>query len=263
MMIPSAYVQQLQEAYGAQPKSRSFVPLCEQLLKEGFSEEAFRVAHEGVTAFPGYVAGQVVLAKACHSTNRISQAMTILRLTLEAVPEQKAVWELLAQVYQQQGDYNGAAGIREEARTVGVVIGEPKNVSLEAAQSIDPLSPALLPVLELTEADVVTGGDVVACDDTDEDADSSQQTPFYTVTLAELYLAQGFPDKACTIYQELLKRDPQNHDLIARLAQLTGEPVKNPSEPVSKAGPLSPDEQEAVSILTSWLDNLTRGTSEQ
>lgn len=260
MMTPSAYLQQLQEAYGAQPKSRSFVPLCEQLLKEGFSEEAFRVAHEGVAAFPGYVAGQVVLAKACHATNRISQAMTILRLTLEAVPEQKAVWELLAQVYQQQGDYNGAAGIREEARTVGVVIGESKDVSLEAAQSIDPLSPALLPVLELTEADVVTGGDV-ACDDTDEDADSNQQTPFYTVTLAELYLAQGFHDKACTIYQELLKRDPQNHDLIARLAQLTGEPEKNPSEPVSKAGSLSPDEQEAVSILTSWLDNLTRGTN--
>lgn len=260
MMTPSAYLQQLQEAYGAQPKSRSFVPLCEQLLKEGFSEEAFRVAHEGVASFPGYVAGQVVLAKACHATNRISQAMMILRLALEAVPEQKAVWELLAQVYQQQGDYNKAAGIREEARTVGVVIGESKDVSLEAEQSIDPLSPALLPVLELTEADVVTGGDV-ACADTDEDADTSQQTPFYTVTLAELYLAQGFPDKACTIYQELLKRDPQNHDLIARLAQLTGEPVKNPSEPVSKAGSLSPDEQEAVSILTSWLDNLTRGTN--
>ena len=262
MTTPSAYVQQLQEAYGAQPKSRSFVPLCEQLLKEGFSEEAFRVAHEGVAAFPGYVAGQVVLAKACHATNRISQAMTILRLTLEAVPEQKAVWELLAQVYQQQGDYNKAAGIREEARTVGVVIGEPKNISLEVALSGNPLSPALLPVLELTEADVVTGGDA-ACDDTDEDADSSQQTPFYTVTLAELYQAQGFPDKACTIYQELLKRDPQNHDLIARLAEITGEPVKNSSEPVSKAGSLSPDEQEAVSILTSWLDNLTRGTNEQ
>ena len=260
MTTPSAYLQQLQEAYGAQPKSRSFVPLCEQLLKEGFSEEAFRVAHEGVASFPGYVAGQVVLAKACHATNRISQAMMILRLALEAVPEQKAVWELLAQVYQQQGDYNKAAGIREEARTVGVVIGESKDVSLEAEQSIDPLSPALLPVLELTEADVVTGGDV-ACADTDEDADTSQQTPFYTVTLAELYLAQGFPDKACTIYQELLKRDPQNHDLIARLAQLTGEPVKKPSEPVSKAESLSPDEQEAVSILTSWLDNLTRGTN--
>ncbi len=262
MTTPSAYVQQLQEAYGAQPKSRSFVPLCEQLLKEGFSEEAFRVAHEGVASFPGYVAGQVVLAKACHATNRISQAMMILRLALEAVPEQKAVWELLAQVYQQQGDYNKAAGIREEARTVGVVIGESKDVSREAAQSIDPLSPALLPVLELTEADVVTGGDV-ACADTDEDADTSQQTPFYTVTLAELYLAQGFPDKACTIYQELLKRDPQNHDLIVRLAQLTGEPVKKPSEPVSKAESLSPDEQEAVSILTSWLDNLTRGPNEQ
>lgn len=260
MMTPSAYVQQLQEAYSAQPQSRGFVPLCEQLLKEGFSEEAFRVAHEGVASFPGYVAGQVVLAKACHATNRISQAMTILRLTLEAVPEQKAVWELLAQLYQQQGDYSGAARIREEARTLDVVIGEPKDVSREAPLLNDSLSPALLPVLELTEADVVTGGDV-ACYDSDEDAESSQQTPFYTVTLAELYQAQGFHDKACAIYQELLKRDPQNHDLIARLAQITGEPVKNPSEPVSKAGSLSPDEQEAVSILTSWLDNLTRGTN--
>ena len=52
MMTPSAYVQQLQEAYSAQPQSRGFVPLGEQLLKEGFSG-GFSGCTRGSSVFSG------------------------------------------------------------------------------------------------------------------------------------------------------------------------------------------------------------------
>jgi len=39
-----------------------------------------------------------------------------------------------------------------------------------------------------------------------------------TVTLAELYMDQGLPQKAAGVYKELLAQDPNNEDLIAKLA---------------------------------------------
>jgi hypothetical protein len=49
------------------------------------------------------------------------------------------------------------------------------------------------------------------------EADSSiAQKP--TVTLAELYMDQGLPQKAAVVYKELLAKDPNNADLKAKLA---------------------------------------------
>jgi tetratricopeptide (TPR) repeat protein len=46
--------------------------------------------------------------------------------------------------------------------------------------------------------------------------DSLTQTP--TLTLAELYMDQGLPQKAAEVYKELLMQDPNNADLKTRLA---------------------------------------------
>jgi Tfp pilus assembly protein PilF len=47
-------------------------------------------------------------------------------------------------------------------------------------------------------------------------ADSLTQTP--TLTLAELYMDQGLPQKAAGVYKELLMQDPNNADLKTKLA---------------------------------------------
>jgi tetratricopeptide (TPR) repeat protein len=44
--------------------------------------------------------------------------------------------------------------------------------------------------------------------------------PLTTVTLAELYISQGFLKRALTIYRELLTADPDNEDLRQRLVDL-------------------------------------------
>jgi len=51
---------------------------------------------------------------------------------------------------------------------------------------------------------------------TDNADPSLAQKP--TVTLAELYMDQGLPQKAAGVYKELLAQDPNNEDLIAKLA---------------------------------------------
>jgi tetratricopeptide (TPR) repeat protein len=47
--------------------------------------------------------------------------------------------------------------------------------------------------------------------------------PLTTVTLAELYLAQGYPKRALNIYRELAEADPENMDLKNRILELKKE----------------------------------------
>lgn len=49
---------------------------------------------------------------------------------------------------------------------------------------------------------------------------SAGKNPIATVTMAELYVSQGFTKRAVTIYRELLDADPQNIELKKRLYEL-------------------------------------------
>jgi tetratricopeptide (TPR) repeat protein len=50
--------------------------------------------------------------------------------------------------------------------------------------------------------------------------ETERKDPLTTVTLAGLYVSQGFPKRALTIYRELLEADPENIELKNRLAAL-------------------------------------------
>ena len=56
----------------------------------------------------------------------------------------------------------------------------------------------------------------------DVDADEDAQRPIYTRTLAELYVRQGFKDRAVDVFRNLLKTEPGAEDIRRRLAELEG-----------------------------------------
>jgi tetratricopeptide (TPR) repeat protein len=47
-----------------------------------------------------------------------------------------------------------------------------------------------------------------------------RKDPLHTVTLAELYVSQGLPERGVTIYKELLEADPDNDEFKNRLVEL-------------------------------------------
>jgi hypothetical protein len=49
-----------------------------------------------------------------------------------------------------------------------------------------------------------------------------------TITMADLYVKQGFADKAREIYQTILKREPGNSDVRRKLDALMGPAQRNP-----------------------------------
>jgi tetratricopeptide (TPR) repeat protein len=56
-------------------------------------------------------------------------------------------------------------------------------------------------------------------------------------TLAELYLNQGFPDKAIEVYRRLLEREPGNERARTRLGELERAPAAATPAPVEAPAP--------------------------
>ena len=73
-----------------------------------------------------------------------------------------------------------------------------------------------------------------------------------TETLADLYLKQGFKDKALEIYRKLLKTRPDDEDLMAKIRELSSEDAQSPEAADSiemenyDSPPQEPDESGSV-----------------
>jgi hypothetical protein len=74
-------------------------------------------------------------------------------------------------------------------------------------------------------------------------ASTPEQAELVSPTLAELYLNQGFRDKAIEVYRRLLEREPGNERARVRLADLEG--AAEPAAASSSATP-APEEVEAA-----------------
>ncbi|GFO55194.1 hypothetical protein GMSM_22010 [Geomonas sp. Red276] len=113
-------------------------------------------------------------------------------------------------------------------------------------------------------------------------AEPARKDPLTTATLAELYVSQGFVEKAIGVYRELLTTDPGNIGYRERVTQLeraavpqpaqeVAPPPQPPREPASQAagretvapaeavtgeGVATPADLEAA--LNLWLENIRR-----
>lgn len=83
-----------------------------------------------------------------------------------------------------------------------------------------------------------------------------------TVTLADLYERQGYPEKAIEIYQRILLQDPENravHDKIASLMlRMAGEAPEGP--PVHQEDVERALRRKRVTVLQDWLRRVREGS---
>jgi hypothetical protein len=81
-------------------------------------------------------------------------------------------------------------------------------------------------------------------DDAQED-DKVDSEPVHTRTLAELYVRQGFTDRALDVYRHLLEREPDSQDLRDRIAQIeSGE--ASAIQPEEASGTAAPSAMEGL-----------------
>jgi tetratricopeptide (TPR) repeat protein len=78
---------------------------------------------------------------------------------------------------------------------------------------------------------------------------------FYTLTLSEVYITQGHLDMAHDVLSEILKRDPENQQVVNRLKDVSAMINAGIQKDVSSH---SRTNEEVIQELTRWLKNINR-----
>lgn len=189
----------------ADPEAKVFAPLADLLRAEGRLEEALVILEEGLTVHPGYVSGRVVLGRTLLESGQSARAREVLQGVLETDPENLVVLSLLVEEASGRGAWSVA---RPHLELLSALDPE------RWAQALLDL-PAEPPGPDPVESEIVPGADADGVDPVDPS--------FATMTLVDIYLAQGYRGKARAALERILAREPDREDVAERLAQLGSE----------------------------------------
>lgn len=311
-----ADIKNYEEQLSKTPDSYIFARLSEVYLKVGLVDDALYTARQGVVSHPGYIAGQRSLALASHAKGLLDESCEALKIVTTALPEDREAQILLGRLLFMSGNITPAekafrtvlefnpddleCRLELELMERSSSSSDVEFSQLAAMQSgVDeyicdqqemPLGVYEEDIGEYDE--IIDDVEILEMDESDlledEEADSDIASPFgsvttthdplSTVTLAELYVKQGFNAKALEIYRDILADDPANSDVQLRIVKLMNEEQSELEIPQDvKPGedkavvsmfhenmsdmtlpPAQGKADDAVSVLEGWLDNIRR-----
>jgi len=177
-----------------EPSSMVFAALAEAYRKRRLLDKAIEVCRTGLRFHPDFPSGRVALARAYYDAGEMDKARQELERVASSVPDNLVAQRLLADIYREKGDVDNL------------------EKTLHRILSFDPHESVSKEMLRRVEADKDLPGD----------ARPGQSPPkeIITKTLAEIYAAQGYYEKALYVYQQLCRQDPDNPLYHGRLADL-------------------------------------------
>ncbi len=235
-------IESLEDQLAETPDSFCFARLSEAYLKMGQIDDALRVARLGVTKHPRYLSGQKALSLACHAKGLDDEALAALELITDAVPEDVTSQKLLGRLYAAAGNQDAACrsfrtalefapddpecGIELEALARPSVMTEaafgPDGYEEEEEEIIEDLE--IYEEIDILEDYEGESESEFLSQETPPESDvataSHNDDPLSTVTLAELYVRQGYINKALDIYRALLADNPADLAMAARVDEL-------------------------------------------
>ncbi len=189
------------------PQGKGFARLAELLHRCGRHDEALTVLQEGLQRHPGFQAGLVVLGRLLLDLGRPGDAVAVLDRILAEDPENCSALGMLVEEASLRRDWNGARRHLES-----LVVLQPEHqiwrdklqdvrdrARLAAAERKDRPAPQPDP-----DPVVNPGGELA------------------TLTLVDIYLAQGYTDKALAALQKIAVAAPHREDVRRRLAEFAG-----------------------------------------
>ena len=307
-------IKNYEEQLSKNPGSYLFAKLAEVYLKVGLIDDALHITRQGVTKYPNFIAGQRALAMACQEKGLLDECRAALEKVTAAQPEDGEAQKMLGRILFCEGNKEAAirafstvldfypddVECRLELDVLENVASTTSGEDVQAAAPIDWNTPSAdlldgqfapfeeeneevdeiiedLEIVEVDESDLVGEYESeFAISDLLKVEPPAKHDPLSTVTLAELYVQQGFIMKALEIYRSILSEDPGNQDVLARLTELDSksEADKPPvgaikfveevsfnqamqAQEFSKP-PAQGQAEQAVSVLEEWLDNIRR-----
>jgi tetratricopeptide (TPR) repeat protein len=292
--LESSNLEELFERFRQSPEGYAFVPLADACRKMGRVDEALEICDTGVKRHPAYASGHVVRGKCLYDSGNRAGAREAFDHVLLLDEHNLVALKYLGMIDADDGNLEAAEKHlnrilsfdpeNKEIKSILHIVEEQVQIERTADEPVATMEAvdeilsygAPTPALEEDEEDEPAPALSIEVDlGTDpRDAVPSDEVPsdevetsdeLASVTLADIFAEQGYTSKAAKIYREVLRKQPANDAIRAKLAELTGEsveteaPVKEavdggPSglpeivEPVPPAGFVSEDLAEAQRV---------------
>jgi tetratricopeptide (TPR) repeat protein len=305
-------IDELFERYRRAPGSHVFAPLADAYRKIGLVEEALDICARGLSANPRYASGHVVQGKCEYDAGRVDRAEAAFKKVLEIDPNNLVALKYLGMIRAGCGDAEGARAhfehilaldpgdkdigrrleaVRETGPATASTLVEEIEQVLEPQESPEAPRPTRAPPPASEPARPTPDDDVIELPDIRDDFEGTPivlrdeaETSEYiaTVTLADIFAAQGYHAKALKIYQDVLRRQPGNDEVRRKIATLeegahpaasatpeaapyAEQPAPEPAAPSPSPAPAAPapprgttiDEGRSYEQFKRWLRSVS------
>ena len=194
-----------------------------------------------VRAKPEDWSARVSLGMTYYENGMLKEAGEELKKVAQVIADNKTVFKTLGKIYEKEGN-------NENARRSYMIFSALDSGCLEADT-----------VVSFLKTEEPTREEIMSQRPLREEGEEISNNSFdiSTNTIAEIYIKQGYPDKALEIYREILDDQPENTAIQKKINDLMEEIGKSAFvevEPLS----CSSKKERIIEILNKWLDNLGR-----
>jgi len=190
----------LQERYDRAPESRLFAPLADAYRKSGDIDRAIELCEKGLEGYPDYASAHVILGKCFYDKGATERSRAEFERVIEIDPENLVALKFMGDILMDEGDRD--ASISFYSRLLSI---DPTNE--EVSGKLKGLED------EFREREI---------DLSDEKTvrKAGQPAELATMTLAGIYAAQGYYNKALKIYREILDAEPGNREATEMIGKI-------------------------------------------
>jgi len=185
----------------ADPGSGVFIALADLLRTESEYDEALAVLEKGLSARPDSLSATVVMGRTLLESGRGDEARTVLAASLQRDPDNTLALRLMAEVCRAAEDWPAALPPLERLTEL-----EPDELrwrsSLAEAHA------------QCDEPVTATGG---------------RTAGFATMTLVDIYVAQGYHARALAALRQMLEIEPERTDVQERIEELESRATEGPA----------------------------------
>jgi tetratricopeptide (TPR) repeat protein len=208
------------ERYEKAPESRIFAPLADAYRKVGDLDKAIEVCEKGLEQFPDYASARVILGKCFYDKGATERARGEFERVLGIDPDNMVALKFMGEICLAEDEKEKASEYYRKLLSI-----DPMNE--EAEKVLGELESAF----EVKEIDL---GDKHQVKD-------ERPGELATMTLAGIYTAQGYYNKALKIYQDILSKEPENVEVKGMVEKLQSLLDSSEAERDSAFGSLESD----------------------
>jgi len=189
------------------PSSPAFVFLAEILRKQGDLHRASEILIKGLRNHPEIITARIILGKIYYDRWMIDQAKNEMEKVIRDAPDNLQAAKMLIQIYRSEENYNEALELCYSALLFNPEDYElRKNMNeIEKESSHDGMKTRTTKsgqiVNDILELDVSPKG---------EPTSNLVIEELYTEAMANMYIDQGSYEKAITVLEKLIQREPEN-----------------------------------------------------